>query len=447
MEHKKRKYNLFWLIFIIFIGILLVIWFAFQQLAPQAIVVQENTNKNSINITDKQKLSVIHHEPEYLSSFSDLFSGTAWLDLEQTNLTRDQVGMVFTFKPNIEWQFLGDCSIMESRCQEINVQPTKQQFCLNNKAQNCLEIKNKQLIYQQRPLILPISDQERLVNLTVESFADRWLIAAVQKITEEQYQPKVWWFDGYDFKEIKLLDDVGKTVVSKYLGQMAIGGRTDSILILYSADDGLAWQVNGSEVRELSHFFGLRVNGGGFAPKIVYLGQGQDTVWYVFDQAGQQARLIKFWHNGTSWIEGGVDLTASLPSDSQAVYLTADSNNNLTAKIIAGTGQASLWLMLDHGFIAPSSSQVTSVNLTVYDRVKPQIVGAVVAGAVGGWSGLANQWSLSTDGDNWQSVQLGQRLNFQQPVSQLWWRWQVQPNANAYLSPCLKMITINYYRL
>jgi hypothetical protein len=117
------------------------------------------------------------------------------------------------------------------------------------------------------------------------------------------------------------------------------------------------------------------------------------------------------------------------------------------AKIVDVSGQSQLWSFADYGFAVSANSQVTSVNLTTYDRVKPQIVGAVVASAVGGWSGLNNQWFLSTDGQNWQTVQLGQRLNFQQSVDQLWWRWQVRPSTDAYLSPCLKMITINYYRL
>jgi hypothetical protein len=159
--------------------------------------------------------------------------------------------------------------------------------------------------------------------------------------------------------------------------------------------------------------------------------------------------LLKFWQNKTAWIEGMLDLSNNVPIGSRAAYFLVNpvKPQQLLAKIIDSSGQSQLWSFIDYGFIASSSNQVTSVNLTTYDRVKPQIVGVVVAEAVGGWSGLANQWSLSTDGYNWQSVQLGQRLNFGQPVNQLWWRWQVQPNANAYLSPCLKMITVNYYRL
>lgn len=383
---------------------------------------------------------------EYFSSFSDVFSGTAWLDQTQTDLTRDSSGMVLTFKPNIEWQLLGDCSAMAEKCQAIVTQPAVKKLCLVG--QQCLSIKNDQLIYQGRSLTLPGVKKDQLLDLKIELFADRWLVTAVQKLAEKQYQPLIWWFDGSSFKAVNLLDKNGQAATSQYSGQIAIGGRADSLLVLYSAYEGLAWQINGLEVRNLSYFFGSRVNSGGFSPKIISLGQGQATQWYVFDQSGQQARLLKFWQNKTDWIEGGLNLSASLPTGSQAVYLLANQDSlSLLAKTVDVSGRAKLWSVVDHGFIAPAIGQVTSVNLTAYDRVRPQIVGALVANSVGGWSSFNNQWFLSTDGKTWQPVKLGQRLNFQQPVDRLWWRWQVFPTTNTQQSPCLKMITINYYRL
>jgi len=284
--------------------------------------------------------------------------------------------------------------------------------------------------------------------LTAELFANRWLVAGVRKLGDQGYQPLAWWFDGRDFQEISLLDGAGQVTKSKYLGQLAIGGRTDSILILYSAYDGLAWQVNGSEVRNLSSFFGMRINNGGFLPKIVTLGQGVNTTWYIFDQGGQQARWLKFWQNGTVWIEGGLDLSNSLPTGSQEAYfLTDPANKKLQVKVIDSQGQAQLWLVDDLGFIAPESGQVVSNDLIFYNRAKPQITGATIANALGGWFGIKQQWSLSLDGQQWQNVDLGQRLDFTQPTEQLWWRWQVESASNQWSSPCLKMVTINYYRL
>lgn len=380
---------------------------------------------------------------EYFSSFGDSFSGTAWLDQEKTTLTRDSSAMVFSFQPNFEWQSLGDCSKMTAECQLVDSSLAKDKFCLKDK---CLYLEADRLIYNHQPLVLPLDNQTKLINLTVSLLADRWLIGGVQKIAEKQYQPLAWLFDGRSFEAVKLLDKIGQPVTSQYLGYLAAGGRAESFLVLYSAYDGLAWQVNGSEIRDLSHFFGIRINAGGFRPKIIYSEQGSDTTWYVFNQSAQPVRWLKFWQNKTAWIEGGLDLSKELPIDSQSAHFVANGQK-LLAKTVDSREQAKLWLVNDLGFIAPANGQIVSVSLNTYDKVKPRIVGAILVDAIGGWSGIDQQWSLSADGQNWQNVELGQRLDFIQPAEELWWRWQVSSSTNQWQSPCLKKITINYYRL
>ena len=175
-----------------------------------------------------------------------------------------------------------------------------------------------------------------------------------------------------------------------------------------------------------------------------------ETLWFVFDRSASQARLLKFWQNGSPWIEAMTDLSFKLPVPSMAAIFTVNSLTPLTlrAKLVNSEGQSSVWLLTDNGFVLPpQASQVTSVNLTGYNTAKPKIIGAIVADMLGGWSQFNNQLFLSTDGQTWQPVNLGQRINFPSPADSLWWRWQVSPTANKQWSPCLKTITINYYRV
>lgn len=442
--NKQKLYRLasnYWLL----ITVLLIILFGCCLWLVLRPPVSDLTIKATIKTTTTQGTKEAVSPTEYSSSFSDSFSGTARLDQNRTTLTLDLSAMVFTFQPNFKWQALGNCSEIPAQCRLVDDQLSVNQACLNNK---CLSIKNNQLFYQQQRLTLPISSEIKLINLSISALADRWLVGGVRELAENQYQPLAWLFDGRNFTAVNLSDTANRPVKTKYLGHLAAGGRVESFLVLYSAYDGLAWQVNGSETHNLSRFFGIRVNAGGFQPKIIYLGQGQDTTWYVFNQAGRPARWLKFWQNGTAWIEGGLDLSNSLPTGSQEAYFLADpSNKKLRAKIIDSQGQAQFWLVDDLGFIAPESGQVVSNDLIFYNRAKPQIIGATIANALGGWSGINQQWSLSLDGQQWQSVDLGQRLNFAQPTEQLWWRWQVESASNQWSSPCLKMVTINYYRL
>ncbi|HNW20222.1 MAG TPA: hypothetical protein PKK28_03490 [bacterium] len=402
-------------------------------------------NKNSADYIINHNATTTNQPTEYFSSFSDLFSGTAWFDSDKTSLIRDPSAMVFTFKPNIELTDLGNCSALNKQCRLIDSQSDINQACIKDQ---CLTIKNGRLFYRQKRVDLPIDGQTELLNLSVNSINDRWLIGGVQKLADKDYRPLAWLFDGKELVAVDLLDHNHQPAHSQYLGYLAAAGQADSFLVLYSAYEGLAWQINGSEVRDLSHFFGIRINAGGFRPKIIYTGHGKNITWYVFNQAEQPIRWLKFWQNGTDWIEGVLDLSNRWPTDSQAVYFAIHpGTNNLQAKVTNNQGQSHLWSVNDLGFISSNNDQIVSVNLTSYDQIKPRIVGAVIAGAWGGWSGFEQAWSLSDDGQHWQAVNIGERLNFSKPVEQLWWRWQVGPSADQWRSPCLKMITLNYFRL
>jgi len=445
MKKCKTLYLTFglWLLVIVSLIILIAccLW-----LAKQGPVKNSKLNSGKgIELVTSNNTETVNQSTEYFTSFSDLFSGTAWFDKSRTSLVRDPSAMVFTFQPNISLTNLGSCSNLHSQCQSIDNQLNINQVCINKK---CLMIKNDQLIYQQKQVVLPVNGQAKLLNLSISPLGDRWFIGGVQQLAEKQYQPLAWLFDGQEFRVINLLASDNHPAQSQHLGYLSAGGQTNSFLILYSAYDGLAWQVNGSEVRDLSHFFGIRINVGGFRPKIIYTGQGKNTTWYVFNQGDQPVRWLKFWQNGTDWIEGVLDLSNRLPTDSQSAHFLASIfDNSLKAKIVNNQGQAHLWLINDLGFISSGDGQIVSVNLAFYNKVKPRIIGALVADALGGWSGFEQEWYLSVDGQHWQAVNIGERLDFSKPVEQLWWRWRVLPSTDQWQSPCLRMITVHYFRL
>lgn len=432
-----------WLLVVVLLVILIAccLWLVKQRPVKNS----KLNSEKGIELATSNNTETVDQSTEYFTSFSDLFSGTAWFDKDKTSLTRDSSAMAFTFQPNISLTDLGSCSSLDSQCQSIDNQLNINQACIDKK---CLMIKNDQLIYRQKQLVLPVNGQAKLLNLSISTLGDRWFIGGVQQLAEKKYQPLAWLFDGKEFKVVNLLDSDNHPVQSQYLGHLTAGGQANNFLVLYSAYDGLAWQFNGPEVRDLSPFFSIRVNAGGFRPKIIYTGQGKNTTWYVFNQGDQPVRWLKFWQNGTDWIEGGLDLSNRLPSDSQSAHFLVNLfDNSLKAKVVDGRGQAHLWSINDLGFISSDDGQIVSVNLTSYDKIKPRIVGALVAGALGGWSGFEQEWSLSADGQHWQTVTIGERLNFSKPAEQLWWRWRVLPSADQWHSPCLKMITINYFRL
>lgn len=434
-------------IFIVFLILLLVT----MGLIIRLVVKLENNKpqQTSFNSDIDNKLSVVAAEktkkPEYFTSFGDLFSSSAWVDKQQTTLFHDLSGMTLTFQPNIQWHQDGLCLDRPAECQVIEQSLKTSAQCFGD---NCLSVQNNTLFYREQLLALPPGTVGELVNLAVTRFDDRWLVTAVMKIEDDNYRPLIWWFNSGVFSVINLVDDQGNIAQSRYFGKIAVGGQADNLLLLYSAYDGLAWQIRGTEVKNLSYYFGLRVNAGGFYPKIINFQQDNETVWFVFNQNESPVRLLKFWQNGSGWIEGMLDLSEQLPRDSRSAYFMINWSdpNSLRAKITNLAGQSQLWTMRDNGFTVLSGGQVTSVNLMVYNQDKPQIIGALITDIVGGWSNFKDQWFLSVNGVDWLPIQLNQRLNFEQPTNQLWWRWQVGPGENRQQSPCLKKITINYFR-
>lgn len=439
----KLASSVFWL----FLATVMVVGFSYWSARSKGSLGEVTSITNTVvpkmTVTSKPVAgSVGARQGEYLASFSDLFSGVAWLDKQQTTLHQDLSATSLSLKPDVKVQLIGACSDLVKDCQKISQSIISSPQCQGS---NCLTTKDNQLFYNQHPVILPGGASQPITNLAIKAWSGQWLVAGVRVLANQRYQPVIWHFDGHDFQELKLASQNNQTLETSYLGHFGFGSNQDSLLILYSAYEGMAWQIKGAEIRDLSQLFGIRVNNGGFVPQIIASGQGGQIKWYVFDQSGQQARWLKFWQNGTDWIEGVADITASLPVGSRAAY--ADINQSTQLKIVADNGQEQLYKIDDRGFLALADNQATSVSLTAYDKNKPRIVGAVIDSVVGGWSGFGGQWFFSTDGQKWQEVQIGQRLDFVSPVDNLWWRWRVKAGSDRQMSPYLKMITINYFRL
>jgi len=389
---------------------------------------------------------------ERFFSFSDLFSNTAYIDEGATNLTYDVSAMVFTFAPHYTWQELGSCSSLPAECGAVDRLSKEQVYgplCRDPK--HCLSLETGQILYNGKKLALPTT--EPLINFSLGLFGQRWLIGGVKVISEKEYEPVVWWFDGANFEPLDFKGYNDQAPRSPYRGYLAFGGWPDNIFIVYSAKDGLAWQVRGQEIIDLSRYFSFRVNNGGFEPSIIGAKQSHQTVWYVFDHSASQPRLLKYWQNENKWIEGSLDLSSNLPTGTVAAIFSLEKAEPLIlrAKIINQEGEASLWLLKDDGFIAPSSTaQVTSVDLTgsgnSNSNIQADITGVIVAELMGGWSGFKEQILLSPDGQKWLPIKIGERFDFTPQASHLFWRWQVEKNDYPEQSPCLKKININYFR-
>ncbi len=393
---------------------------------------QSSLSENKTQFVQKKFIQPVAAEKEPTASFSDIFSSAAWFNEDETTLLRNDSAMTLTFEPKIKIEEAHGCP---------------DSFIKNNNClgKNCLSIKDNQIFYNQKLVNLPANYQE-ILNLASQPVVDKWLIAGVVK-QGDSYRPLLWWFDGQDFLAISLPLVNNQPPTIRYLGNFGLGSSGRSVLVLYSAEDGLAWQINGEEVRDISYLFPARVNNGGFKPGIIAFGQDQKTIWYVYDAAGERLRWLKLWQNNTNWIEGIISLASFLPTGTKQALMSIKPDNQPQISIAAYNEkkQCQLYTAIDYGFVQ-EKRQVTSVSLTSYDKNKLPIVKAKINNVLGGWSGFENNWQLSFDNKKWQTVEIGQKLDDFGQSGDLWWRWQIGPSNNPYNSPCLKMVNLVFWQ-
>ncbi len=438
---RKNKNSLFFILFGLVVLVIFSIFYLFffiKKDKGNSVIIsnfQPTTTDLDLNLANGATVQ------EYHGSFSDIFSGVAWTDTERTTLSYDSVAMSYSYKPNIFVEDLGDCSIRTDDCLAID-NSLKTKSCLKGQ---CLEVKDDRLFYNQQEKFP--AGEEKISRFKIKIIGQRWLVAGIISLANGDYQPTLWWFDGDNFDQIKLLLSNGQQPKTNYLGNFAISGQNDQVLVLYSDPFGLAWQINGQEVRDISSYFNSRINNNGFNPEIISFGQGNETIWYVFDRDQKQVKFLKFWQNGTKWIEGVRSLAEFLPEGVSSLILKLNSTNQpeFLAKALLGN-QKKLFKIKDQGFTALDDSVFVSKNLTTHSLNKPNITRALISNLTGGWSGFEGQLSLSSDNKKWKEVNVGQEIVFSQTVNNLWWRLQVKANKNIYSSPCLKMINIDYYR-
>lgn len=444
MTNFNKKQKILFIFCIIIFFVFLLLWLFYrpvknldnQTLEPP---VGFLTNISSKTLTEN---IVKKNDKGYTTSFSDIFSSQVWLNNQQTDFFWDYSMTALIFEPNYELQLKGDCQANQQKCQSIDNFILPEKVCSTNNG--CLELFEDNLKYNGQQLNLP--EKGEIINLAFALFNNRWLISGVKKISDQQYQPLAWWFNNGDFQLVELPNN--ELILTKHPGRLAIGVSKESALVLYSAYEGRAWQINNQEIRDLGHLFGIRVNNGGFWPKIISSGDGKSTNWYVFDQSGSDLVFLKFWQNGTSWIEGGVSLTQYLPKGSRAAYFFPTKNEKeLLIKIVNNSRQSKLWSFLDLGFKKEGVHQVTSINLTDHDQNKREIIGAVIRKVEGGLSGFTDQWSLSANGLDWSPVNLGQELYFASSSDKIFWRYQIKASSDNFSSPFIKMITLHSFIL
>jgi hypothetical protein len=425
------------------------------------------TNDSTFNDNINEDIDNLESEPEednndlsnaFVNSFGDSFSSSAYLNLDETNMYLDDISTALTFEPLYDFSKVGSCGGNSSSCdfkKDLRILDYGMEACIKG-GSDCLKVINDDLYYNGAEIELPkkIRNKE-LMSLTVGALETKFMLGAVLAQGEDEYG-LVYSFDGSGFESI--ISETSKhNISSKYQrqgGRIGFGGSDDNYMILYAGYSAKAFQVIGDEIIDVSQMFGLRVVNKGFMPQILKSGSGTSSAWYICSLDKANPKLIKLWQNNSKYIQGSLDFSSDIYTTSDlydnfdycylskrnnTIYLTFNNNQRQSSKSL------DIWEFKDQGFDNSHAYKVVSNDILDKDdyiakNASIEEIGLSVSekkytDTIHSFGSLY----LSTNTSNWQKVDVGERIFFDQGVSDIYWRLDLK-SGDTYFSPWLDHI-------
>jgi len=374
------------------------------------------------------------------SSFSDLFSGVAWLNQEKTSLYQDWAATALIFQPNVVWEKATFSNMDGFRFRKDDGSDV---LCLSA---GCLSQRGNTLTLDNKTIKLPKEIQGKTIeNVSIGVLTSRWVVGAVTS-ENGKYEGWVYSFDpstalGASGGFTKVFGEANTPFQSIYKGTIGFGGTDDDWLAVYSGYQGIAYRIRSQmPFTDVSHFFDIRVMDGGFQPVITRISVFGRTVWYIWSLSDKHPELIKLYEDGsTKEIVGEVDFTKRIfinSGVSKASFRYAGTQGNaiaLQARLEYGSGEVGTYVFSDSGFIVPSPAVVESVNISNYPA---EVRTATITEADVYKGGAGVNYYLSNNGNDWVAATLGKEVVFPQLNGRLlFWRAEFISGFDSLWTP------------
>ena len=289
------------------------------------------------------------------------------------------------------------------------------------------------------------------MSVSIGALTTKWVTGFVSA-SGGTYDISVFTFDGSNFSEVTtggaaLLD-------SAYEGVLGFGGNDDNWITIYGAYQGGAYRFrktgSGYNAEDISKYFGIRVEAGGFEPAIIgpiTERSGSESVenWYVWSLTGNNPTLVKIFGVSGGSIIGAVDLRDEiLPGApiSALFKLNSSSKNSivLDALVTDENNVREMKRFTDGGFDRSKSYRVVSVNASSY----PWPVGAATIASSGiDTNGAHVNFFMSSNDEDWTPAGLGEKIQLDQKRPGLFWMAETEPGSGSWSSPFFDYIRID----
>jgi len=367
-----------------------------------------------------------------VASFGDSFSGLAYIDRANTNLFWDENVTAFTLPPLYTLTKQSDCTSRDCGLSRAEVDPVS--LCLPI---GCLrKDENNNLWFKDQALLLPPEFRGEVIReVTLFTLSDKWLIGIVSGAPTQE-RGWVYSFDGLAFSPL-ITDNTDYQIYPRYQrggGKIFFGGDDRDFLVLYAGYDGISYRFRGSEIEDVSRFFGLRVTAGGFSAQIFKTGEGGTANYYICGLSEYRPLLLKIWSQDEMSSGGALDyssLAFKNPFQTEQILCARSGNHSLAIAAQRG-GSQELWNFTDLGFDHSQMRQVRSVNL---QRKNANIKAAIIADTGLSANGSDYNFYLSNSANDFQIVEPYLWHYFSTEDDEIYWQLQVQPGTDNYRSP------------
>lgn len=385
-KYKLRRF-LKIISFFAFSIILFVLWFVFIFQNTLNLLGFENQIYDYEFKDDAEEGELYYDEkkyfgPLYFASFSDpLYNSAAIASLK--NARFDYKTAAISLEPDYDWS---DFSLN-------GISNSLEYFSENKKCLSfgCLEIKDKSLYFDGKPLKLPtLASTGHLATLSIGSTDNKFLIGLSLKESEEKYHGLVYFFDGQNFSQILKDEKISSSQVDFF----GFGGIDSDFLIIYGSSPGRAWRLLNNEVKDISKFFDYRVMGKGFKSEILRIVNPSGRAdFYIFSLSPHNPKLLKVWENPgeEKALSGIIDLTDTLSLKGEKIIFYSWSNimpeyNNKIERanfLLADLGSGVFRLFKDYGFKNENRAEIISKPIPSYKELfKFQVKEILEAGPV-----------------------------------------------------------------
>lgn len=365
----------------------------------------------------------VENENLLASSFTDIFSGTGWINEAETTLYRDHVAQAFSWKPVVFWS-------------RVSVSParTSAELCVKS---HCGRVSGEQFIFDGTPLALP-KELERDGRALALASVNEKLVLAGTVPDGGNVSGYAFAFDGNTFTPFC---SAPKIFTSPYAGTLAIGGGDERVLILYSAYEGKAIEIHKDLCADVSRFFGIRAMDGGFSPEITRT----DGNWFIFSTDEKPVLLKGIGDESTGGLVGTLDLGTFLKRDGILGFRFSPPQKKdiaLQGSLLFSGGIAENGVLRDLGFEPLSEARITSKNLNTYPNSLVRRATIVSAELFAG--STAPEFFLSNDGKHWLPARIGEEIIFKEKEGkELYWKALFPKSGNGG-SPYFKRIRVDF---